>query len=206
MGRMREAMKKLTQRIAEADAATATAQAAQVAAEAKVKELEGKLADSTKSLKTETEQRKSDKEASEKAIKALESKLDAKAKDVAALSESLTKWKAGFEQARDVANAKEGERAEAANKAIAAERKAQEHERKNREMYKLGTEILDRYKSFGLGTALLAKEPFTGSMRVKFQNYVNDYGDKLGTQRIQPGAKKEVGEAAPSSTGQVAKP
>jgi hypothetical protein len=201
MARMRDAMKKLTQRIAEADAATATAQAAQIAAEAKVADLEGKIKTLTLNLKDETTLRKSEQAKAEKAAEDAKAKLEFKDKQVVALTESLTKWKAGFEKARDVANAKEGEREAAAGKAVAMERKAQEHERKNREMYKLGMEILERYKSFGLGSALLAREPFVGSMKVKFQNYVQDYGDGLATQRIDAGKKEAVGDGT-----QTAKP
>lgn len=204
--RMRDAMKKLTQRIAEADAATATAQAAQIAAEAKTKELEARLADITKQLKEANTQAAADREAGKKAVEGLETKLSSKEKEAAALTESLTKWKAGFEKARDVANAKEGERAAAASRAIASERQAVEHERKNREMYKLGNEILERYKNFGLGTALLSREPFVGSMRVKFQNYVQDYGDKLDAQRIKPAAGTTAEAKPPATTGQASKP
>jgi len=206
LGRMRDAMKKLTQRIAEADAATATAQAAQYAAEAKVKDLETKVTDYTKQLKDTTLKAKADREAGEKVVEDLEAKLKAKQKEVTLLTESLTKWKEGFEKARDVANAKEGERASAADKSIVLQRQVADHERKNREMYKLGVEILDRYKKFGLGTALFAREPFVGSMRVKFQNYVQDYGDKLASQQIKPGQSKEVGSSLPEKTGQASKP
>ena len=206
MARMRDAMKKLTQRIAEADAATATAQAAQLAAEAKTKELDTKITDFTRNLKDEVTKGKAEKENSDKTIKDLESKLAAKEKENTALTESLTKWKDYAGKAEKVANAKEGELSTAAGRVIVMERQITEHERKNREMYKLGVEILDRYKSFGLGTALLAREPFVGSMRVKFQNYVQDYGDKLDAQRIKPGAGKVVEASPPASTGKASKP
>lgn len=203
--RMRDALKKLTQRIAEADAATAVAQAAQLAAEAKVTGLEAKVTELSKSLKDETAKGKTDKETSQKALANIEAKLANKEKEVALLLESLGKWKEGFNKARDVANAKEDERAVAAGKVIVLERQVAEHERKNREMYKAGMEILERYKGFGLGTALLAKEPFVGAMRVKFQNYAQDYGDKLGTQQIKPGESKEV-EGKPKVASPSTKP
>lgn len=206
LARMRDAMKKLTQRIAEADAATANAQAAQFAAEAKTKELEGQLKTTTNNLKDETAKRKADKEASDKAIKDLETRIAAKDKQIADFTKAMTDWQAFGKKAEAAFATSKDELAEAKGKAILLERQVQEHERKNREMYKLGVEILDRYKNFGLGTALLAKEPFTGSMRVKFQNYVQDYGDKLDTQRIKPAAGKDVGAPTPEKPGQAAKP
>jgi hypothetical protein len=45
-------------------------------------------------------------------------------------------------------------------------------------------EILDRYEKFGLGDAILAREPFTAAKRVKFQNLVQDLSDKLTDARI----------------------
>lgn len=104
--------------------------------------------------------------------------------------------KACFEQAQKVALAKEAERVQATGRAIELQRKVASHEQKNREMYRLALEILDRYKSFGLGTALMSREPFVGSMRVKFENYIQDYGDKVDRQKIDAG-KAETVEAKP---------
>jgi hypothetical protein len=49
----------------------------------------------------------------------------------------------------------------------------------------LGKEILERYEKFGLGTALTAREPFVGTTRVRLQNLVQEYSDKLSEQRIK---------------------
>lgn len=204
LARMRDAMKKQNERIAQADAATAMAQAAQFAAEAKLAEAEKKIAELVKNLKTETEKAKADRETGDKVVKDLEAKLKAKDEVIADASKKNAGWKVVFDQVKAAAEQRGGLLEEAQNRTIAAERKAQEHERKNREMYKLGTEVLERYKSFGLGTALLAREPFVGSMRVKFQNYVNDYGDKLATQRIGA-AKSEAVEGKPKASNEQPK-
>jgi hypothetical protein len=45
---------------------------------------------------------------------------------------------------------------------------------------------LDRYEKFGLGDALTAREPFVGLTKVKFQNLVQDYQDKLSDQKVKP--------------------
>lgn len=184
MARMRDAMKKLTQRITDSESQMVAAQAAQIAAEAQVKELTAKLDAANKQLKQLTSQSAADKATAENKISDLEKKLQSRDASIAQYADALAKWKDGFEQAQKVANAKEAERVQATARAIELERKVAEHERKNREMYLLGTEILERYRNFGIGTALMAREPFVGSMKVKFQNYVQDYGVKLGTQRI----------------------
>ncbi|MDB6119365.1 MAG: hypothetical protein JWO08_3146, partial [Verrucomicrobiaceae bacterium] len=192
--RLRDALKKLTVRVSEAEAGRATSQAAQAEAEAKNTELTAKLEEATTTIAKLTKQAAADKESTDRTIDGLNGKLAARDKDVAALKEALGKWKDGFNQARNVAIAKESERKQASDKLIIADRKVAEYERKNAAMYKMGTEVLSRYESFGLGTALLSREPFVGTMRVKFENMIQDYGDKLNIERIKPeaGTKKEV--------------
>jgi hypothetical protein len=65
-------------------------------------------------------------------------------------------------------------------------------------MYRLANEVLDRYAQFGLGTAISAREPFVGVTKVKFQNLVQDYQNKLSDQSIRP-EKQEASPAAGSS-------
>ena len=106
------------------------------------------------------------------------------------LKESLAKWKAAHQQVTDLARKTEDARVKLNSEKIALTRKVDDQQRKNEEMYKLGTEILKRYESFGLGTALTAREPFVGLTRVKFQNLIQDYGDKLTDTSIKPDPAK----------------
>jgi len=102
------------------------------------------------------------------------------------LSESLAKWKQGYAKLADYAKATEGKRAEYASKCILLERRIAEQQVRNAEMYRLANEVLDRYAQFGLGTAISAREPFVGITKVKFQNLVQDYQNKLTDQTIRP--------------------
>ncbi len=206
--RLRDALKKLSVRVSEAETGRATAQAAQAEAEAKVADLTEKLDKITKSLASMTKQAATDKAESEKAIDGLETKVKNKDKEIGQYKEALAKWKDGFNQAREVAEGKESERKVAVDKAVIAERKAADYERKNLEMYKAGSEILDRYASFGLGTALLSREPFVGTMRVKFQNWMQDFGDKLDNARVKPegGVAKKEGAAPNTGKSDKSKP
>jgi hypothetical protein len=100
----------------------------------------------------------------------------------------LGKWKAGYEKAVTVVKDTDSKRARFEAQAIAAQRKVEDRERKNRELFKLGNEILDRYKKFSLGAAIGAREPFTGLARAKLQTLVQDYADKLEDQTLKPNA------------------
>ena len=115
----------------------------------------------------------------------LKTKLATDDMQIAHLSESLGKWKFGYAKLADYAKQTEGKRAELASKILLLDRRIAEAQVKNAEMYRLGNEVLDRYAQFGLGTAISAREPFVGITKVKFQNLVQDYQNKLTDQTIK---------------------
>jgi chromosome segregation ATPase len=116
-------------------------------------------------------------------------KLNAKAADqeaeIARLKQDVEKWKTAQKQAADTAAAKEAERAKFAGDVINLQRTLADREAKNVELFKVGNEILTRYERFGLGDAISAREPFVGVTRVKLENLVQDYRDKLLAQKIR---------------------
>jgi hypothetical protein len=83
-----------------------------------------------------------------------------------------------------IANETEAKRAKLADLAIRLQRIVDDQKRRNDQMFKMGMEVLERYEKFGLGQALVAKEPFVGITRAKFETLVQDYEDKLTDQRI----------------------
>jgi chromosome segregation ATPase len=112
--------------------------------------------------------------------------LNAKQKELDDTKESLAKWKAAYEQIQTAAQKSDAERARLASESIILKRKVEDRERKNLELYKTANEVLTRYEKFGLGEALSAKEPFTGITRVKLENQVQDYQDKIADERVKP--------------------
>lgn len=112
--------------------------------------------------------------------------LEAKQKELDDTKESLAKWKTAYEQIQTAGQKAEAERAKLASESIVLKRKVEDRERKNLELYKTANEVLTRYEKFGLGEALSAKEPFTGITRVKLENQVQDYQDKIADQKVKP--------------------
>jgi DNA repair exonuclease SbcCD ATPase subunit len=176
--KMRETIRNTMIQLRDANAKLATVQAAQAEAEEKVKELQGQLEELTKKSSAE-------KKAANETIDDLKTKLAASELQVNHLTESLGKWKLGYAKLADYAKATEGKRAEIASKIILLDRRIADQQLKNAEMYRLGNEVLDRYAQFGLGTAFSAREPFVGVTKVKFQNLVQDYQNKLTDQTIR---------------------
>ena len=108
---------------------------------------------------------------------------------IKALNENLDKWKAEHAKITDIARKKEAARLEFEGKSIDLAKVLADRERKNLELFRLGNEILDRYENFALGRALLAREPFTGITRVKLEEQVQDYKDKIDGQFAKSGDK-----------------
>ena len=176
--KMREALRNTMIQLRDANAKLATAQAAQMEAEEKNKELQGQLEELTKKSTSE-------KKTADATIEDLGTKLAASDQQVNHLTESLGKWKLGYAKMAEYAKATEGKRAELASKIITLDRRIADQQLRNAEMYRLGNEVLDRYAQFGLGTAIAAREPFVGITKVKFQNLVQDYQNKLTDQTIR---------------------
>jgi len=176
--KMRETIRNTMIQLRDTNSKLATAQAAQAEADEKIKELQGQLEELTKKSAAE-------KKSSDETIDDLRTKLAASEQQVLHYTESLAKWKLGYAKLAEYAKATEGKRAELASKVIMQDRKIADQQVKNAEMYRLGTEVLDRYAKFSLGTAIAAREPFVGITKIKFENLVQEYQSKLSDQTIR---------------------
>lgn len=58
-------------------------------------------------------------------------------------------------------------------------------EKKNLALYELNVEILDKYKSKGVWGAFIQAEPFTQIKRVEIENTLQEYKDKLDSQKME---------------------
>jgi chromosome segregation ATPase len=105
--------------------------------------------------------------------------------EMAKFKEALQRWEGAYKQAVEIANVKEAARAKLANDVIYLQRRVADQQSRNAAMFRTASEILTRYEHFGLGEALAAKEPFVGVTRVKLENLVQEYEDKLVDERIR---------------------
>lgn len=177
--RLREGLRATTLQLRTAETERAALQAEKVESEERIKALTEKLEQGVKA----GEDRQKTAEAE---IAKLNERMANQAGEIARLQESLEKWKESQKNAAALVEATEVKRARAAAEAVVLNRKVADYQTKNAAMFRLGIEILDRYEKFGLGAALTAREPFVGLTRVKFENLIQDYGDKLAGERIKP--------------------
>ena len=193
--RLKEQLRAATAQLRTAESERATLQAAQTDRDQKIKTL-------TEQVAALTKQSADDKDAADKAVAKLNDELAAKSADIVRINDLLVKSTAAGKKAEELAKTKEDQRAKLAAQAIELQRTVADQRTKNAKMYEAGMEVLSRYEKFGLGTALTAREPFVGITRVKFENLIQDYGDKLADQRI----KVPESKAPPQQTTKKAKP
>ena len=203
--KLRESLRNTMLQLRSVETERATLQAAQTESEEKIK---AQLADIEQLKKEKADLIKksaAEKDQADKSIAVLEIKVTDREKEAARLTDSLTKWKAGYQKAVDLAKSKEDARAQKAAEVVMLQRRVTDQKMRNDEMYKVGSEILTRFEKYSLGEAIIAKEPFTGIMRTKLQTLVQDYGDKLADQKIKIGdtnaPKGAPAKATPAPSG-----
>ena len=188
--KLREQLRAVTLQLRTAQTESANAQAAQAAAAAKNKELADKTAALEKRVDTLGKEAAAAKAASEQSAASLNTKLAEREKRLVLLNESLEKWKAGYQKAAEVARTREDERARLAAELATAKNTIADRETKNISLFNTSLEILDRYENYALGKALSAREPFIGTTRVKVENQVQGYKDRILDHRISAKAPK----------------
>jgi hypothetical protein len=211
--RLREALRSTTLQLRTAEADKATIQATLESLKAESEQQKTAL---TEKADTLVKQIKADKEVSDKTIGTLSNQVSKQEEEILTLKqnlnlllESLEKWKAGYAKVSDIARGKEAERAKLAIDLARLQSKLEDAETKNISLYKTGNEILSRYEKFGLGEALTAQEPFVGTTRVKMENLVQDYQDKLSADKLVKGTvtpSKPVAVETPSAPTQTPAP
>lgn len=177
--KLRDALKNTLLQLRDMQNQLAVLQSQEADSEQKAKDLQAQLDNATK-------QAAADKESADKTIAALKAKSEEQDRLIAAYKEAQEKWKAGYQLAASAAKTNEAERVKLASEKILLQRRVDDLETKNVTLYETGNEILERYEKFSLGQALAAKEPFIGLTKVKLENQVQGYQDKLSAGKIIP--------------------
>ena len=192
--KLREALRDTMLKLRDAQGQVAAAQAAQIAAEEKIKSLTAKNESLTKELFAE-------RTSSTNMIAELNTKLEERGTVITSLQTKVEKWKKSYSELTAFAAHKESERAKLQDKSTKLERQVANQQVKNLEMYKAGMDTLSRYEKFGLADAILAREPFIGTTKVKFENLIQNQADKLTDARIQQEKPEDKPQAnAPQAT------
>ena len=191
--RLREQIKTLMNQARTAEAAQAALVAEKAALDERVKAFQ-------KQAEEDAKARNAEKEVAKKEIETLKADLATKEKqltDEMALKVTAVELGKKFEES---GKKSEEARIKLANEAPGLKATIAQQRVRNAEMYKIATEILDRYKKFGLGTALTAREPFTGITRARLESMIEELGGKAADQRIRlDGTSPKRTDAKPSA-------
>lgn len=182
--KLREQLRAVTLQLRTAQTESANAQAASAASEQKSKDLTTKIEGLEKRNASLLKQTNNDKAAAAGSIEILEKKVTARDTLLVQYKQAFEKAKVAYQKADGIATAKEGERAQLAAEIITAKHTIADRERKNIALFNTANEILTRYEGYSLGKSLSAREPFIGTTRVKIENLVQGYQDKILDQRI----------------------
>lgn len=185
--RLRDALRNTMLQLRDAQGQVATLQATQAQSDKDNADLKAKIDALNVQIASLTKQSADDKAASDKAISDLKSQSADQATQIGKLNDALAAWEKDDKQYVQLSKDKEAARAQLAIQVVLMQRVIDDRETKNLALFNLGNEILTRYEKFSLGDALGAKEPFTGISRVKLQELVQDYKDKISDQRVTTG-------------------
>jgi chromosome segregation ATPase len=198
--RLRQALRDTTLQLRDAQNQIVTLETAQEASDAANKDLQAKVDSLTSQVHDLTKQSADDKAAADQAIAALNAKVADQSAQIARLTAEKDALNNDCQQQTLLAAAKEAARAQLALQVALLQRTVDDREYKNLQLYKTGNEILTRYEKFSLGDALAAKEPFVGLTRVKLENLVQDYKDKLLNETVTPGQPPSAPPAGATGT------
>ncbi len=188
--KLREALRGVTIQLRDAQGQIATLQAAEIANKAEIEKL-------TAEVKKLSAQAIEERNASANAISDLNNKLLEKEAENTGHRAALEKWRKDFGGAIERARKAESARDKNAAQILNLERLVNDQRAQNVRMYLVGQEVLKRYDKFWFGDALLAREPFVSTTKVKLQNLAQDGQDKLLAARIQDTPLAEVKNKKP---------
>jgi ABC-type transporter Mla subunit MlaD len=177
--RLRQSLRDTMLQLRQAQADLASLQAAQAA-----------QTDDSKGLKEQvallTKHNADDKAEAAKTIENLKAKVTERETEVARLEGSLALWKAASEKMNQASKAAQDRIAKEYASAVVLEHRAEDLKAKNAELFRLASEILDRYEKFTLGQQFLAREPFIGRARADLESQIEDYSDQMEAQKATP--------------------
>jgi hypothetical protein len=200
--RLRDALRATMQQLQDAQGQLATLQATQAQSDKDNADLKAKVDALNAQIASLAKQSADDKAASDKALADLKSQNGDLTTQIGKLNDAVAAWEKDDKEYVQLEKDKEAARAQLAVQVILLQRVIDDRESKNLALFNLGNEILTRYEKYGLGEALAAKEPFTGLTRIKLQELVQDYKDKISDQRVTPGQMP----AMPPATAAQQKP
>lgn len=187
--RLREQLRATALQLRTAETDKVNAVALHESSVRKIAELEKKYAELEKTNSRLTQELNQQRTESEKTIASLHNKIADRDQRLKEFAEALDSWKKGYQKSTTLIQQLRTELESHRANIVELKNTIEDRERKNIELFNISIEVLDRYQKFALGKSLAAREPFIGNTRVKVENLVQDYHQKIISQRLQADKK-----------------
>ena len=187
--KLREQLRAVTLQLRTAQTESANAQAAAAAADQKTKDLAQKLSDLEKRNATLLKQTTADQQTARDTQAKLTAQLTQREQQLLQHQQAIQQWQQGYQKATATLQTTQQQTATLQTQLTTTRNTLADRERKNIALFNTANEILQRYQNHALGKALLAREPFIGTTRVKLENLVQGYQDKILDNRIEAPAR-----------------
>lgn len=189
--KLREALRAATTQVRslEDERATLIAKQSQLESELKTLKEQGSPTSAHAGIAAQYEQVFAERELAYKAaVDEFNVRLQEERDQLIRMQEAAQKWKAAHDETAAALKAKEREREGLETQLATSDAQIERCQAQNQELFKVGSEILDRYRNVGVTDVLATREPFLGLKRVELENLMQDYDDRLLDNRFDPNA------------------
>lgn len=104
----------------------------------------------------------------------------------------VDQYKAAYSELLKLARASEVERLRLTDETAFQQTALSECEAKNDALYKLGKEVIKAYEGVGVLTAVRTRQPFAAKSRARYEEVVQQYGDRLYLNKFDESAVQGV--------------
>lgn len=191
----KEALRRMQMQVKQAQDDKATAEGEKAALGQELAALKKKNSETELSM-SRANSRRAAVEKELEAIKAEKSKLS---EDLDQMNKKLGETQHDLDDTRQSLRQEASQRERAEQSLGMRTRELGSCETKNRKLYQYHVELINRAQSRGTLDTLLELEPLTQIQRVEIENLLEEYRDKVDTERVEPtlGARRESEPATP---------
>jgi chromosome segregation ATPase len=189
--REREMLRRAQQAQRQAEEARAAAEAERAKLDTELKDVKEQAQKSSNAVARERRRVKeleTDLETTRSARDRLQTEKEALAARMAETERQLAETSRTLEQTRQTLGAREADLAALRDVSARQQQANAVCEDKNRRLYEVSTELIEKFRSQGFWDAVRRKEPFTRLRQVEVENLLEEYAERAEDARVVPDA------------------
>lgn len=140
----------------------------------------------------------------QRALQAKSAQLETAKAEAEAQRQALAKWQTAYQEAAEVARKRDAELRQLNELNQRTTGSSRDCVAKNQALIEISQQLLDRYRRKGLFSSLVEAEPLTGIARVRFENLLQDYDNRIADQQANPAAVSAEGTVPEAGAAEAA--